>query len=143
MFEHPAVRLLRGFKVLILILGLILSQARFGSVETAKGVQCPTATVQTIKVVTYERTPCGCLVKKVTERAPRQGEAGFLQCRCAEKKDAQQETARTGESRPKVVALTAEHAEVGQQTPMNRVSTRCEGGCVDFGMSSSLDEWRR
>ena len=53
----------------------------FGFVPaTPKGVQCPTAAVQTVTV----RTCCGRLVT----RAPEPGERAFLQCRCAEKKTA-------------------------------------------------------
>ena len=68
---------------------------------TPRGVQCPTAAIQKIQVVSYEHLPCGCIVKKVTERAPHEGEAGFKQCRCAERKAAdKQEQSASAESKP-------------------------------------------
>ena len=50
---------------------------------TPAGIQCPTATVQTVTVDVYDC--CGHVIGHLT-RAPRQGEKGFVQCRCAEKK---------------------------------------------------------
>lgn len=50
---------------------------------TARGVQCPTAPVQEIKVPVL--SSCGCIEGFVT-RSPKPGERGFVQCRCAEKR---------------------------------------------------------
>lgn len=50
---------------------------------TPYGVQCPTAPVQSISVAMQ------CCGKTVcATRAPRPGDKGFVQCRCAEKKSA-------------------------------------------------------
>lgn len=63
-------------------LSLVLLSMGIG-VATPAGVQCPTAPMQLIRVAIKEK--CGC-VRGFVERAPRPGEKGFLQCRCAEKK---------------------------------------------------------
>jgi hypothetical protein len=70
--------------------------------HTARGVQCPTATVQTVTEVSLVRNCCGKLVAKTIQRKPREGEPGFKQCRCAEKKaaDAQQKSEASESSRP-------------------------------------------
>lgn len=52
--------------------------------RTAKGVHCPTAVVQVVEVVT-KRTCCNKVAH--VERKPKPGDAAFVQCRCAEKKD--------------------------------------------------------
>ena len=54
---------------------------------TLTGVQCPTAPLQTISVAI--RDCCG-KVTGFTTRAPKPGEAGFVQCRCAEKRTSSQ-----------------------------------------------------
>lgn len=50
---------------------------------TPDGVQCPTAPVQSVLVPI--KVACGCVVG-YRARAPKPGEKGFVQCRCAEKK---------------------------------------------------------
>lgn len=52
---------------------------------TARGVQCPTAPVQKIKVVEYQKNCCGKLVPVLVEKAPSEGDSEFVQCRCSEK----------------------------------------------------------
>lgn len=84
----------------LLAYAMLLLVFPFNIPVTARGIQCPTAAIQKVSVVTLERTPCGCLVKRVTERAPREGEKGFKQCRCAEKKAAEkQDQDKTNEVR--------------------------------------------
>ena len=67
---------------LFAMLGFVLSTVLGLGPTTRAGVQCPTATVQTVTV----RDCCGRLVT----RAPRPGEKAFKQCRCAEKKSESQ-----------------------------------------------------
>ncbi|MDR3687967.1 MAG: hypothetical protein P4L46_01220 [Fimbriimonas sp.] len=50
---------------------------------TSYGIQCPTAPVQKVTAAVHDC--CGRVVGAVS-RAPRPGEKGFVQCRCAEKK---------------------------------------------------------
>lgn len=54
--------------------------------STPRGKQCPTAAVQEVTDVKYVKTCCGKLVAVKFKRAPREGEAGYKQCQCAEKK---------------------------------------------------------
>lgn len=56
--------------------------------STPQGKQCPTAAVQEVVEVKYVKTCCGKVVPVKFKRAPREGEAGFKQCQCAEKKAA-------------------------------------------------------
>jgi len=62
---------------------------------TPTGVQCPTASIQTVACGQFDC--CGNLVGKAT-RAPRPGEKGFVQCRCAEKRAVQQKLAASPKS---------------------------------------------
>lgn len=55
--------------------------------QTPHGIQCPTAPIQ--KITVTKRDCCGRVVGYET-RAPKPGEAGFMQCHCAEKKASQQ-----------------------------------------------------
>lgn len=72
-------------QVLALVLTALLLWCSVSRAATAtpRGVQCPTAAVQT--VVFAKRDCCGKLVG-YEARKPKEGEKGFLQCRCAEKK---------------------------------------------------------
>jgi hypothetical protein len=56
---------------------------------TPKGVQCPTAAVQSIIDIVYVKNYSGEMVAQTIQRKPREGDASFLQCRCAEKKAAE------------------------------------------------------
>ena len=73
--------------------------------QTPKGVQCPTAAVQVVTAVAYVRDCCGKLVAKTFQHTPREGEPGFKQCRCAEKKAAehQQKTDSVHSSRSTLI----------------------------------------
>lgn len=74
-------------QILALVLTALLvwgSVSRAASV-TPRGVQCPTAAVQS--VVVAQRDCCGRIVGYEV-RKPKEGERDFLQCRCAEKRNA-------------------------------------------------------
>jgi hypothetical protein len=75
--------------VLAGVVGLYFSFAAWATTPT--GVQCPTAPVQLIKVAAKD---CGCKV-----RAPKPGEKGFVQCRCAEKRSAKAIASSSGKER--------------------------------------------
>jgi hypothetical protein len=77
------------FAILITLCFLLQSVFCFRTITPA-GVQCPTAPVQTV-VVKSQR----CCEKSghVVVRAPKPGDKGFVQCRCAEKKNGQQKSA--------------------------------------------------
>lgn len=85
--------------ILAIALGLcsILSSAP----NTPKGVQCPTAPIQSVAQIIFMKDCCGKLLPRTIFRKPREGEAGFLQCLCAEKKaaDAHQKTESNEASR--------------------------------------------
>lgn len=95
---------LRGI-VLSVVLGLC--SVPYVSPMTPKGVQCPTAPVQSVTEVVYVKNCCGKLVPKTIQRKPREGESTFLQCRCAEKKeaDSQQKPESNESSRFSFVAI--------------------------------------
>jgi len=102
--------------------------------STPRGLQCPTASVQEVTVVEYVKTCCGKLVPVTVKRAPREGEAGFKQCQCSEKKAADKDDqAKSAEHRvapPMHVAqaLTADFAYLlvtrddSRPTPSDRTS---------------------
>lgn len=73
-----------------------------GASLTARGVQCPTAAVQTVAVA--KRDCCGRLVGYEV-RKPTEGEKGFKQCRCQEKRQGavQAEASPRNESLPSAV----------------------------------------
>ena len=79
---------------------------------TARGVQCPTAVVQT--AVFAKRNCCGKVVGYEV-RKPKEGERGFLQCRCAERKSAQHGAAEA--PAPRVEALVAFEAPLALALP--------------------------
>lgn len=56
---------------------------------TPKGIQCPTAPVQSVTEVVASKDSTGKVVEQSIKRMPREGEKGFLQCRCAEKRAAE------------------------------------------------------
>ena len=73
----------------LVVLVLAFVSVNFSFAFTPDGVQCPTAAVQLITVATKSSggKPSVCC------RAPRPGDTGFVQCRCAEKRGAQQQAA--------------------------------------------------
>lgn len=79
---------LEGWRILAILLTLWL----FGCTafqfhpQTAVGVQCPTATVQTVRVAV--KNCCGKIVG-YRDQAPKPGQREFVQCRCAEKRSAE------------------------------------------------------
>ena len=74
-----------GFLLLMLGVG-----GRTFPMATPEGRQCPTAKVHTIRVAV--KTPCGCVTGYI-ERAPKAGEEGFVQCRCAERRAGEEQSA--------------------------------------------------
>lgn len=76
--------MLAAIGLLLLALGVL---GRATPMATPEGRLCPTARPATIRVAVL--SPCGCVIGHV-ERAPRPGEKGFLQCRCGEKRAAQE-----------------------------------------------------
>ena len=81
---------------------------------TQAGVQCPTAAVQTISVAV--RDCCG-KVTGFTTRAPKPGEQGFVQCRCAEKKTTTQKATLSS----KVPLFIATEVVLPQMTALSLV----------------------
>ncbi|HVT10996.1 MAG TPA: hypothetical protein VHE55_01910 [Fimbriimonadaceae bacterium] len=75
---------------------------------TPDGKQCPTAPIQTISVPV--KSCCG-KVLCYEHRAPKPGEAGFVQCRCAEKRASQQRNAMAPKV-PLYLPVEAEPLEV-------------------------------
>lgn len=60
---------------------------------TPRGVQCPTAPVQHIVDTVSVLNCCGKLEIRTVVRQPKEGELGFKQCFCAERKSADAQTA--------------------------------------------------
>jgi len=86
---------------LLLSVAVAMLTTPISTVVTPRGVQCPTARIQTVTEVRYVRNCCGKLVAQTIERAPREGEAEFKQCRCAEKKALERhDQAKSADSRP-------------------------------------------
>lgn len=79
---------MRSLLVATLVALGLLCATFAGFAVTPRGVQCPTAPVQTVVV----RDCCGRLVARV----PKPGERTFVQCRCAEKKTAPQKAVASG-----------------------------------------------
>lgn len=102
-----AARSLRELRSIFLAAVLGLCSVLHVAPITPKGRQCPTAPVQVVTEVTYEKDCCGKLVTRSIQRKPRDGELGFVQCRCAEKKAAetQQKTESSESSRFSLVAV--------------------------------------
>lgn len=104
---------------IVLSLALLLTNTSTFLSQTPRGIQCPTATVQQVTEVTYVKDCCGKLVAVTKVRKPKEGEAGFKQCRCAEKKSAEkQEEAKSTETRPSVIMLPANSASVTLRLPL-------------------------
>ncbi len=93
---------------ILALIGLLLLALGVGgrgiAFATSAGVQCPTARVQTIRVPVLSK--CGCVLGHV-ERAPKPGEKGFKQCRCAEGRAAHEGTGPTTAVGPAMPALLA------------------------------------
>ncbi len=103
----------------IIVLTVMVCFVGLGSIGqysfTPQGVQCPTAPVQTILAA---KLCCGSVVG-YEQRAPKPGEAGFLQCRCSEKRA----PARLVAAAPKVqVFLVAEAENVDPGTRLDPVA---------------------
>ena len=96
---------------------------------TQAGVQCPTAAVQTISVAV--RDCCG-KVTGFTTRAPKPGEQGFVQCRCAEKKTTTQKATLSS----KVPLFISTEAPIPQMTALSLV--RVEFAQLDLLSTRSL-----
>jgi len=92
------------YSVLLALLFFVCVGSPFSS-RTEDGVQCPTAPVQT--VMKAIKSPCGCVIGYRVS-APKPGDKGFVQCRCAEKKSAE----RTVWRAPKNEALPMSVASV-------------------------------
>jgi hypothetical protein len=92
-----------------IVLSIALASMQFGAKMpvTQRGIQCPTAAIQEITEVKLVKNCCGKLVPQTTVRKPREGEAGFKQCRCAEKKavDHEEEKTATEPTKPVSVAM--------------------------------------
>lgn len=98
---------------LLLSVALAMLTISTSTVVTPRGVQCPTAKVQKVTEVRYVRNCCGKLVAQTIERAPKEGEAEFKQCRCAEKKESEKhDQAKAAESRPSMVIWVEANAAV-------------------------------
>ena len=72
--------------LLVAVMFLMGSSLRL-TPQTRVGVQCPTAPIQSVLVPVKNK--CGCVIayRSVT---PKLGDKAFVQCRCAEKKSADQ-----------------------------------------------------
>jgi hypothetical protein len=87
-FIHVTGRKLRqpAFLILAALIGWTSSTQLFAC--TNSGIHCPTAPIQSVTVANL--SCCGKVII-FTSRKPRPGEKGFVQCRCAEKRSAQQQ----------------------------------------------------
>ncbi|HWD39218.1 MAG TPA: hypothetical protein VG944_10245 [Fimbriimonas sp.] len=96
---------------LAIVLGLIVGFycCALGYPLTPEGVQCPTAPIQWVAVVGHTR--CGC--PTVSVRKTQKGDAGFVQCTCAEKKKAKTGATLSG----KVVFALERTIEVRPASP--------------------------
>lgn len=98
-------------RLIALVVSVALASMNLGvqAPVTQRGIQCPTAAVQTVKVTTLEKSCCGKLVAKTEVRKPKEGEAGFKQCRCAERKASEHEQQKQASenSKPVSVAMLA------------------------------------
>lgn len=92
----------RQLLALVLTVLLCWTSVSRAATVTPRGVQCPTAAVQ--EIVVAKRDCCNRIVG-VEVRKPREGEKGFVQCRCAEKKSAQHGAAEP--TVPRVEAMCA------------------------------------
>ncbi|GEM_PF-1499898 len=105
----PGTRQILALVLTALLLWCSVSRA---ATVTPRGVQCPTATVQS--VVVAKRDCCDRIVGYEV-RKPKEGEQGFLQCRCAEKKAAPHGAAEIPV--PRVEALFAAEAPLALALP--------------------------
>lgn len=111
----------RQLLALVLTALLVWCAVSRAATVTPRGVQCPTAAVQT--AVFAKRDCCGKVVG-YEARAPREGEKGFLQCRCAEKKAQQHGAAET--TTPRVEALFAAEAPLALALPSRLPEAKAE-----------------
>lgn len=72
--------------MLLCLFSFLVSSVQSHRTFTKVGTHCPTASVQTVAKVVYEKDCCGRPIAKVIEAKPEQGDNTFKQCRCAEKK---------------------------------------------------------
>lgn len=98
--ERLVIRHPQGILAFHLCVVLLLSAARIWIVFTPRGTQCPTAPVQQIQVSSPVVPQDGFPSSTAMVRPPIEGEPGFVQCHCAEKKAATQQ-----ESTPKAREL--------------------------------------
>ena len=118
----------------LLSMALAILTCTFAMPETVRGVQCPTAPVQMVKDVKYVRNCCGHLVAVSITRAPREGDAAFKQCRCAEKQAAEKQAqAKSSENRGLIVVYLnhqdlisqIQRLAVSQATPRLQAAVWC------------------
>lgn len=104
---HGVARAISRIRGIVLAVVFGLCSVLHLSPLTPKGVQCPTAPVQSVTEVVYVKNCCGKIVPQTIQRKPREGESAFVQCRCAEKKAAetQQKTESNESSRFSFVAI--------------------------------------
>ena len=72
--------------MLLCLFSFLVSSVQSHRTFTKAGTHCPTASVQTVAKVVYEKDCCGRPLAKVIEAQPEQGDKSFKQCRCAETK---------------------------------------------------------
>ena len=109
----------RSLTAWLLSLAVVLLTCNPSLPVTPRGVQCPTAAVQTVVETKFVRNCCGKLVAVESERAPREGEAAFKQCRCAEKKAAEkQEQAKSSEERETTVLFLCSSGPIHIRGPI-------------------------
>ena len=78
----------RGMAATVAVVFLVNAALLWAPVTKA-GTQCPTAPLQVITVTEIQKDCCGHSILVAVTRKPKLGEAGFRQCRCAEKQAAQ------------------------------------------------------
>jgi hypothetical protein len=95
-----------------IVLSIALASMHFGAKipVTQRGTQCPTAAVQQVREIKIVEGCCGKKVEEIQVRKPKEGEPGFKQCRCAEKKvaDHEEEKTATESNKPISVAVLSD-----------------------------------
>jgi hypothetical protein len=79
--------------------------------RTTVGLHCPTAAVQGVKSVVYEKGCCGKLTAKVVFRKVTAEDQEFVQCRCVEKKAASAAETSRKELSPVAFAILSKEPE--------------------------------
>lgn len=82
---------IRRCLALVQVMVLVLLSASVVAQKSPVGAHCPTAKVQVVQQVTYQRDCCGKLEEKVITRAPKLGEKDFKQCHCLEQKSSEKQ----------------------------------------------------